>query len=104
MSHSTSPGSQQCSDEELEAIAGEAHWAGIRGDRAVRACVRAGIDCTEQGFPVSEVTLKMMADHGTFLVSTTCLTDAMDIARGAPELRKKAAEVFPVPTSCFPRP
>ena len=37
----------------------------------------------------------MMVDHGTFLVSTTYLTEAMAIDRIAPELRKKADEVFP---------
>ena len=109
MSHGTSPGSQQYSDEELEAIADEAHRAGIRvaahaiGDTAVRACVRAGIDCIEHGFLACDDTLQMMADHGTFLVSTTYLTDAMDIARAAPELQKKAAEVFPRARSMLPR-
>jgi imidazolonepropionase-like amidohydrolase len=102
MSHSTGPGSQQYSDEELAAIADEAHRADIRvaahavGDRAVASCVRAGIDCIEHGFLASEETLRLMAEHGTFLVSTTALTDAMDIGRAAPELQKKAAEVFPV--------
>ncbi|UGQ12568.1 amidohydrolase family protein [Yinghuangia sp. ASG 101] len=109
MSHSTGPGAQQYSDEELAAIADEAHRAGIRvaahavGDTAVRACVRAGIDCVEHGFLASDETLRMMADHGTFLVSTTYLTDAMDIARAAPELRKKAAEVFPRAKAMLPR-
>jgi imidazolonepropionase-like amidohydrolase len=109
MSHSTSPGSQQYSDAELEAIADEAHRAGIRvaahaiGDRAIRACVRAGIDCVEHGFLASDEALTMMAEAGTFLVSTTYLTDAMDIARAAPELQKKAAEVFPVAKSMLPR-
>jgi len=109
MSHSTSPGSQQYSDAELEAIADEAHRAGIRvaahaiGDRAVRACVRAGIDCIEHGFLASDETLKMMADEGTFLVSTTYLTDAMDVARAAPELQKKAAEVFPHARAMLPK-
>ncbi|WP_436791581.1 metal-dependent hydrolase family protein [Yinghuangia sp. YIM S10712] len=109
MSHSTGPGAQQYSDEELAAIADEAHRAGIRvaahavGDSAVQACIRAGIDCIEHGFLASEETLKMMADHGTFLVSTTYLTDAMDIARAAPELRKKAAEVFPRAKSMLPK-
>jgi imidazolonepropionase-like amidohydrolase len=102
MSHSTGPGSQQYSDEELVAIADEAHRADIRvaahaiGDRAVASCVRAGIDCIEHGFLASEETLQLMAERGTFLVSTTALTDAMDIERAAPELRKKAAEVFPI--------
>ena len=109
MSHSTGPGAQQYSDEELAAIADEAHRAGIRvaahaiGDRAVRACIRAGIDCIEHGFLASDETLQMMADHGTFLVSTTCLTDAMDIERAAPELRRKAAEVFPRARAMLPR-
>jgi imidazolonepropionase-like amidohydrolase len=45
----------------------------------------------------------MMVEHGTFLVSTTYLTDAMDIERAAPELQKKAAEVFPIARSMLPR-
>ena len=45
----------------------------------------------------------MMADRGTFLVSTTYLTDAMDIARAAPELQRKAAEVFPVAKTVLAR-
>jgi imidazolonepropionase-like amidohydrolase len=45
----------------------------------------------------------MMVDHGTFLVSTTYLTDAMAIERAAPELQKKAAEVFPVARAMLPK-
>ncbi|WP_018505872.1 metal-dependent hydrolase family protein [Parafrankia discariae] len=109
MSHSTGPGVQQYSDEELAAIADEAHRADIRvaahavGDRAIRACVRAGIDCIEHGFLASDDTLTLMADHGTFLVSTTYLTDAMDVARAAPELRRKAAVVFPQARAMLPK-
>jgi len=109
MSHSTGPGAQQYSDEELEAIADEAHRADVRvaahaiGDRAVKACIRAGIDCIEHGFLASDEAIEMMVEHGTFLVSTTYLTEAMDIARAAPELQKKAAEVFPIARSMLPR-
>jgi imidazolonepropionase-like amidohydrolase len=109
MSHSTGPGSQQYSDEELIAIADEAHRADLRvaahaiGDRAVRACVMAGIDCIEHGFLASDETLELMAERGTFLVSTTYLTDAMDIARAAPELQQKAAVVFPQARAMLPR-
>jgi imidazolonepropionase-like amidohydrolase len=101
MSHSTPPGSQQYSDEEFAAIADEAHRAGLRvavhaiGDSAIRACIKAGIDCIEHGFLATDETIQMMVDHGTFLVSTTYLTDALAVDRVAPELRKKAAEVFP---------
>jgi len=44
-----------------------------------------------------------MVDHGTFLVSTTYLTEAMAIDRIAPELRKKAEEVFPRAQSMLPK-
>ncbi|GAB90668.1 metal-dependent hydrolase family protein [Gordonia rhizosphera] len=109
MSHSTSPGSQQYSDAEFEAIADEAHRAGLRvaahavGDSAIRACIRAGIDCIEHGFLASDDTIQMMADHGTFLVSTTSLTDEMAVDRIAPELRRKAEEVFPRAKSMLPK-
>ncbi len=109
MSHSTGPGSQQYSDEELAAIADEAHRAGLRvaahavGDTAVRGCIKAGIDCIEHGFLADDDTIQLMADTGTFLVSTTYLTDAMDIERAAPELQKKAAEVFPKAKAMLPK-
>lgn len=109
MSHSTSPGSQQYSDAEFAAIADEAHRAGLRvaahavGDAAIRACIRAGIDCIEHGFLASDETIQMMVDHGTFLVSTTYLTEAMAVDRIAPELRRKAAEVFPKAKSMLPK-
>jgi len=109
MSHSTGPGAQQYSDEEFEAIADEAHRASIRvaahaaGDSAVRACIRAGIDCIEHGFLASDETIQMMVDHGTFLVSTTYLTEAMAIERAAPEIQKKAAEIFPRAQAMLPK-
>ncbi|MYR06797.1 amidohydrolase family protein [Gordonia sp. SID5947] len=109
MSHSTSPGSQQYSDAEFAAIADEAHRAGLRvaahavGDSAIRACVKAGIDCIEHGFLASDDTIQMMADHGTFLVSTTSLTDRMAVDRIAPELRRKAQDVFPRAKAMLPK-
>ena len=45
----------------------------------------------------------MMADTGTFLVSTTYLTEAMAIDRIAPELRKKAEVVFPQAQAMLPK-
>jgi imidazolonepropionase-like amidohydrolase len=109
MSHSGAAGAQQYSDEELAAIVDEAHRAGVKvaahchGDGAARACLRAGVDCLEHGFLVTDETLAMMADHGTFLVGTTLLTDQMDLSRAAPELKAKAAEVFPRAKTVLPR-
>jgi imidazolonepropionase-like amidohydrolase len=101
MSHSGAAGAQQYSDEELAAIVDEAHRAGIRvaahahGDGAIRACIRAGVDCIEHGSLASDDTIRMMVEHGTFLVPTSYLSEGLDISNAAPELQAKAAEVFP---------
>jgi imidazolonepropionase-like amidohydrolase len=109
MSHSGESGAQQYSNEELAAIVDEAHRAGIKvaahchGDSAARACIEAGIDCLEHGFLISDETLSLMAERGTFLVSTTCLADQMDLSRAAPELVAKAEQVFPLARTVLPR-
>jgi len=101
MSHTGPAGAQQYSDEELRAIVDEAHRAGVKvaahcmGDSAIRAAVEAGIDCIEHGFLAGDATLDLMAERGTFLVATTCLTEGMNTAHADPELQAKAAEVFP---------
>jgi imidazolonepropionase-like amidohydrolase len=101
MSHTGPAGAQQYSDDELRAIADEAHRAGLRvaahahGDDGIRAAIHAGIDCIEHGSLMSDATLDLMIERGTFLVPTTYLADGMDVSHAAPELQAKAAEVFP---------
>src|SRR3954468_22830096 len=101
MSHTGPAGAQQYSDEELAAIADEAHRAGLKvaahchGDEAIRHAIEAGIDCIEHGSLMSDETMQLMIDRGTFLVATTYLADGMDTSHAAPELQAKAAEVFP---------
>ncbi|MEX5712873.1 amidohydrolase family protein [Parafrankia sp. FMc6] len=101
MSHSTAAGAQQYSDEEIAAIVDEAHRAGLKvaahahGDAGIRACVRAGVDCIEHGSLASDDTIRMMIDHGTFLVPTSYLSEGLDISKAPPALQAKAAEVFP---------
>ena len=101
MSHTGPAGAQQYSDEELCAIADEAHRAGLRvaahahGDDGIRAAIEAGIDCIEHGSLMSDETMELMIERGTFLVPTTYLADGMDVSSAAPELQAKAAEVFP---------
>jgi imidazolonepropionase-like amidohydrolase len=101
MSHSGSAGAQQYSDEELEAIVDEAHRAGLKvaahahGDAGIRACIRAGVDCIEHGSLASDETIKLMVEHGTFLVPTSYLSEGLDVSRADPALRAKAAEIFP---------
>jgi imidazolonepropionase-like amidohydrolase len=101
MSHTGPAGAQQYSDEELRAIADEAHRAGLRvaahahGDEGIRAAIEAGIDCIEHGSLMTDETLDLLIERGRFLVPTTYLADGMDVSHAAPELQAKAAEVFP---------
>src|SRR5438034_372206 len=101
MSHTGPAGAQQYSDDELRAVADEAHRAGLKvaahahGDDGIRAAIEAGIDCIEHGSLATDQTLQLMVDRGTFLVATTYLADGMDVSHAAPELQAKAAEVFP---------
>ena len=101
MSHTGPAGAQQYSNEELAAIADEAHRAGLRvaahahGDAGIRAAIEAGIDCIEHCSLATDETLDLMVERGTFLVATTYLADGMDVSHAAPALQAKAAEVFP---------
>ena len=79
----------------------EAHRRGLRvathahGDVAVNAAMDAGIDCVEHGFMISDETIQRLVDTGTFLVSTTGLTENWDISDQPRSLQAKAADVFP---------
>ena len=101
MSHTGPAGARQYSTEELDAIVDEAHRAGLKvaahchGDEAARVAVECGIDCLEHGSLMSDETLDLLVERGTFLVATTYLADGMDTSHAAPELQAKAAEVFP---------
>jgi imidazolonepropionase-like amidohydrolase len=109
MSHTGIAGAQHYSDEELRAIVDEAHRRGLKvaahthGAGAVRAAVEAGIDCIEHGFLLDDETIELMASRGTYLVPTTYLLDGMDLSKAAPELRAKAAEIFPHARSVLAR-
>ncbi len=95
------PGAQQYSHEELAAIADEAHRRGLRvathchGDTAVNAAIDAGIDCIEHGFMIGDDTIQRLVDTGTFLVSTSALTENWDVSDQPRSLQAKAAEYFP---------
>jgi imidazolonepropionase-like amidohydrolase len=69
--------------------------AHAHGDHGIRAAIEAGINCIEHGSLMSDETLDLMIERGTFLVPTTYLADGLDVSHAAPELQAKAAEVFP---------
>jgi imidazolonepropionase-like amidohydrolase len=65
------------------------------GDVAVNAALDAGIDCIEHGFMITESTVRRLVETGTFLVSTTGLTEGWDVSHHPREMQAKAASVFP---------
>jgi hypothetical protein len=95
MTHHTQPGAQPYSDEELAAICDEAHRAGIRvaahaiGDDAVRGCLKAGVDCIEHGFLMSDDTIHLMVDREAFLVTTSYLAEGMAVNKQGDPIHKK---------------
>ncbi|MFF0490127.1 amidohydrolase family protein [Nocardia sp. NPDC004068] len=101
MSLTGAPGAQHYSDDELRAIVDEAHRRGLKvaahthGADAVRHAVDCGIDCIEHGFLMDDDAIDRLVRHGTWLVPTTRLADAMDVSKADPALRAKAAEMFP---------
>jgi imidazolonepropionase-like amidohydrolase len=101
MSLTGSAGAQHYSDEELLAIVDEAHRRGLRvaahthGAEAVKHAVACGIDCIEHGFLMDDEAIAMLVEHGTFLVTTRRLAEAMDVSKAPKALQEKAAEMFP---------
>ncbi len=81
------PGDKQMTDDEVYAVVEVAHTAGKRvashtgGNNAVRDAVRLGVDCIEHGYAFEDDTARMMAEAGTYLVPTLCVTQELDYMR-----------------------
>lgn len=81
MTPGVEPGAQQLSDEELSAGVEEAHKAGRRaaahahGSAGINAAVRAGIDSIEHGSFMTDESIDLMKQHGTFFSVTLCSSE-----------------------------
>jgi imidazolonepropionase-like amidohydrolase len=80
-SRNTEPGQQQLSEEELRAIAEEAHQWGLRvaahahGAAGIRAAIRAGIDTIEHASLIDAEGIRLARERGTYLVMDIFNTD-----------------------------
>lgn len=84
----TDPRKQLFDDVELGVMVEEARRAGIgvsahaHGDAGGRAAVAAGVRSIEHGTYLSETTLRLMADRGTYLVPTIAIVRDLTIPGG----------------------
>jgi imidazolonepropionase-like amidohydrolase len=74
-------GAQQYTIAELEAIVREAHKFGLKvaahahGTKGINAAIIAGVDSIEHGSILSEESIKLMKERGTFLVPQAYLNE-----------------------------
>jgi imidazolonepropionase-like amidohydrolase len=81
----TDPRIRIFNDEELAAVVDEANKAGLwvvahaHGDEGASAAVRAGVHCIEHGTYLSDDTLRLMREKGTYLDPTlTAIVDMIE--------------------------
>ena len=80
-SRNTEPGQQQLSEDEMRAIADEAHQWGVKvaahahGAAGIKAAVRAGIDTIEHVSLVDDEGIRLAKEHGTWFVMDIFNTD-----------------------------
>ena len=82
------PADKQMTDDEVSAVVEVAHSAHkivashTGGNNPIKDCVRLGVDCIEHGYQFDEEAAQMMAEAGTYLVPTLCVTQELDYMRG----------------------
>jgi imidazolonepropionase-like amidohydrolase len=101
LSFEGSVGAQQYSEEELVALVAEARRHGLKvaahahGVDGIKAAIRAGVDSIEHGSELDDEAIALMKEHGTYLVPTTYLADAIELDPLPPPLRSKAESILP---------
>ena len=94
-------GAQQLSDIELRTIVEEATRHGLKvaahahGTEGIIAAVKAGVASIEHGSLLNDEAIKLMKEHGTYLVPTSYLTHAIRLDALPPPIRAKAEFVIP---------
>ncbi len=106
LSEGDSPELEQFSPEEMRAIVTEAHRLGPKvaahahGAQGMKDAVLAGVDSIEHGSFINEENIRLMKEHGTYLVPTLYLedwlTENLDKIGLTPSMMAKAKVVLPV--------
>ena len=99
------PQHSQFTLEEMKAIVADAHRLGRKvaahahGAEGIRWAAEAGVDSIEHGSYIDDAAVRVMKEHGTYLVPTLYLGDWMienaGLTRLPPPLLAKAKEVIP---------
>ncbi len=92
MSIGDDPKAQLMADDEIAEVVRTAHALGMKvmahahGEGAINAAVRLGVDSIEHGTYASKESYKLMKQHGTYLVPTLLIGDAIyKLAQAHPE-------------------
>lgn len=102
LSEEDSVGDQQYDDDELKAIVNEANRHHVfvavhaHGTLGINAAIKAGVRSIEHGSLLDDESIRLMKEHGTFLVPTTYAADAIQTNLLTPATKKKADFIMPL--------
>ncbi len=102
LSLESSVGAQQMTDGEMRAVVEEAGRHDIKvaahahGAEGIKAAVLAGVASIEHGSMVNGEIVRLMKEHGTYLVPTTGLLDTIELDGLEPEIQAKANHILPL--------
>lgn len=94
-------GAQQYSEDELRAIVTEATKLGLKvaahahGTDGINAAVRAGVASIEHGSILSDESVRLMKEHGTYLVPNLYINEIPLPDDTPPEVREKSDALVP---------
>jgi imidazolonepropionase-like amidohydrolase len=101
ISYEPSVGAQQYSYRELKAMVDEAKRHGVfvavhaHGADGINAAIKAGVRSIEHGSLLTDESIELMKQHGTYLVPTTYLADGINLDTLPLPLRQKAERILP---------
>jgi imidazolonepropionase-like amidohydrolase len=102
LSFEESVGAQQMSDEELAAVVQEASRHGMKvaahahGEVGILAAIKAGVASIDHGSMLTDESIALMKQKGTYLVPTAYLASAIPLDRLPPPIAAKARKVIPL--------